>query len=398
MSTDTLEMKPRPSLLAAIVHATTAAFFAQPIAVSPGGYAAFVGAFFGALFGPLLARSALRTPIVVLVALIPVVAGEIVLALVRSGALVPEGANVEVVLALTDFIYFGLAAFGVSAALRGATTRRRSLAVLEVVAVGLVAAHLVSGHRNGAINRPFELADPLLEAGIDPTWLFIGLGALAMSLVALVLVREKSYLRTPYHLLAALVFLLVLVFYVRTERMPTPPPGAGGLGLRPEDEGRGAGGSSQGRGGGRNRPGPNQGLEFQDNSRSNGPPSPVAVVVFRDDYSPPSGMYYFRQSAFSQWNGRKLVASLRADVDEDMLDAFPSAVARVVDASREGGRRDMETSVALLGEHNQPFGLEAPVSFAPREQPGSDTFRARIRRHEPRDRPRADGTHRLHGR
>ena len=35
--------KPRPSVLAAIVHATTAAFFAAPIAVAPGrfGIAAF---------------------------------------------------------------------------------------------------------------------------------------------------------------------------------------------------------------------------------------------------------------------------------------------------------------------------------------------------------------------
>lgn len=369
--------KPRPSLLAAFVHAVTAALFAEPIAVTPGGFSAFMGALAGAIVGPLFARTALRTPLVVALALVPVGVAELVVALVRAGAIVPARANVEVVLAATDFVFFGLAAFGVSAALRAATTRRRSLAVVEVLAVGLVAAHLVSGHRNGAINRPFELADPLLQAGFDPTWLFIGLGALAMALVALVLVRERSYLRTPYHLFTALLFLLLLVYFVRTEAMPTPPPPDAGLGLRPDEDGDVPGGRRGGRGGnrgGRGRQRLNEGPDYSDDASSNGPPSPIAVVIFRDEYSPPTGVYYFRQAAFSEWNGRKLVAALRQEVDEDVVDTFPSQSARVEDASSQGARRDMATSVALLAEHNQPFGLEAPVRFAPATNPDPTRF------------------------
>ena len=56
-------------------------------------------------------------------------------------------------------------------------------------------------------------------------------------------------------------------------------------------------------------------LEFKDDYQSSSHASPVAVVLLHDDYSPPLGYYYFRQTAFSQFNGVRLVASTRDDVD-----------------------------------------------------------------------------------
>ena len=40
----------------------------------------------------------------------------------------------------------------------------------------------------------------------------------------------------------------------------------------------------------------------------------MAVVLLDDDYSPPSGAYYFRQEVWSQFNGTRLISTRRADV------------------------------------------------------------------------------------
>ena len=55
----------------------------------------------------------------------------------------------------------------------------------------------------------------------------------------------------------------------------------------------------------------------------------MAVVLLHDDYSPPSGVYYFRQSAFSQYNGRRLVQATGGDVDRDVLRRFPASAVDV---------------------------------------------------------------------
>ena len=46
-------------------------------------------------------------------------------------------------------------------------------------------------------------------------------------------------------------------------------------------------------------------------------------MLLHDDYSPPTGVYYFRQGAFSQFNGRRLIATTRDGLDTDVLDGFP---------------------------------------------------------------------------
>src|SRR5262249_56373760 len=70
-------------------------------------------------------------------------------------------------------------------------------------------------------------------------------------------------------------------------------------------------------------------LAFRDEYRSDGGRAPVAVVVFHGDWEPPSGVLYFRQSAFSNYNGRRLVQAVQDGVDRDLLPRFPPPPARV---------------------------------------------------------------------
>ena len=51
--------------------------------------------------------------------------------------------------------------------------------------------------------------------------------------------------------------------------------------------------------------------------------APVAVVVFRDDYEPLNGAYYFRESAYSQFNGTMLSYSNFEGMDSDLIKRFP---------------------------------------------------------------------------
>jgi transglutaminase-like putative cysteine protease len=99
------------------------------------------------------------------------------------------------------------------------------------------------------------------------------------------------------------------------------------------------------------------------------------VVLLHDDYSPPSGVYYFRQSAFSQYNGRRLVQATRGDVDRDVLRRFPARAVDVPGApTLSHGRAPLETSMALLIDHVRPFALDSPVRVRPMKNPNPLRF------------------------
>jgi transglutaminase-like putative cysteine protease len=192
-----------------------------------------------------------------------------------------------------------------------------------------------------------------------------------------VLVMERRWWRLLTHL--AMLFLLigtagVAVTYGFVPR-PQPADGAGlGLTGKPNENQNKQGGQGKGA---RGRPRPdNDALEFQDQTQNRDQQTPVAVVLLHDDYSPPTGVYYFRQGAFSQFNGRRLVATTRDGLDRDVADAFPVDKLELKEAPQAGfDRASIETTVALLADHTRPFGLEAPVSLQAAMNPNPDRFR-----------------------
>ncbi|MET0286462.1 MAG: transglutaminase domain-containing protein, partial [Polyangiales bacterium] len=120
----------------------------------------------------------------------------------------------------------------------------------------------------------------------------------------------------------------------------------------------------------------NDNLEFRDQEQNKEKQTPVAVVLLHDDYSPPTGIYYFRQGAFSQFNGRRLIGTTRDGLDKDVSAGFPVDALEVPNAPQAGAERaTLESTVALLADHTRPFGLESPVEFQAAQNPNPERFR-----------------------
>lgn len=367
-------------LLTALVHAAAAAVFTWPLATTASVVSAAVGSAVGASIAARVAPGRLRATSLFALAISGLFLAVGLRALVTGTAGITAALGPATSLRVGDALFFGLGAASISLGLRFAAIRRPALGALEVLAAALSFGQLVVAHRQGAINRPFELADPILAAGGDPTIIFLVVGACATAVIVLLMLRERSAVRSLLHLAVVALLLFAVMGTSRVLELPPPPPGGAGLGLRPEDgesdeerDGEGGGESDD----------PNQedDLEFRDQLDNSSSQVPVGVVLFHDDYSPPSGMYYFRQGAFSQYNGRRLVAATMPGVDQDIARDFPlrayeiagaPPALRDLDPSR---REKVQTTVALLAEHTRPFGLESPIALQPATNPDPERFR-----------------------
>jgi transglutaminase-like putative cysteine protease len=356
----------------AAIHGLAWAVLVATMAPSGSIIAALVGGLLGCLLGAWLGRTRLRTIALLTLAVL------LVAVLTWLGSWLTRGSAAAAVLGavgalrLADMLAASLTACVVSATMRACSTRRSIFAVSELLLVAVAFAQLLLPHRHGAINRPFQLADSIIAIGWDPTWLFLFMGGSATALGLVLLLREQRFGRAVLNL--GIIGLLLALIVVATPMVGMPPaPDAGdGLGLRPSESG-GADGERQQQ----ERPSTtNSELEFRSEYDSGGDRIPVAVVLFHDDYSPPSGVYYFRQGAFSQYNGRKLVISGRQDIDNDLIPHFPTRPLQIGDAPPVNENRGpLETTIALMADHTQPFALEAPIEVEPLQNPSPNRFR-----------------------
>ncbi|MBN8612973.1 MAG: transglutaminase domain-containing protein [Deltaproteobacteria bacterium] len=358
------------TLLRTLVYVVTAAVLAFPLAVPSGVFGALLGAGLGAIAGRLLAGTAARLHVIVLVSL-----ASFGLAYLLADAFVASDAIADAIgpswtLSLGDFLaFFGIVA-SVATALRAASVRHRVVAIVEAAVVALAFASLVVSHRNGAIHRPYAIADPILERGGDPTVAILVIGAMAAVVIGLLLLSEKSLLRSVVHVALVFAMLLLVLFTTHVAGLPPPPPSGDGLSLR-DDTSQGGGGGGQG-GQGNQQGGP----DFQDEYDQSGAQTPVAVILLHDDYSPPGGTYYFRQDAFSRYNGRRLVGAQQRGIDEDVAPGYPSRSTPIPDSPETGAfRTTVETTVGMLADHPRPFGLESPIVFFPATNPDPARFR-----------------------
>jgi transglutaminase-like putative cysteine protease len=364
-------------VLRVLVHAITAGVIAWPLTVEEGVIAAMVGAGAGSFGARFLAKSTLRLPAIVALGFVAMLVVMISRFLVVDLGAVPAALGPANALLLGDAVVFGLGGLVVSLVLRALSARKSSFMILEAALIAGGFATLLVAHRHGAIHRPYELADPLIASGEDPTLAILLVGALGAAVIGLLFLSERSVWRSIFHVSVVLGLLLFILGTTTMAGLPAPPSTGGALGLQDDDSeerqraaGHGGGGSGQS---GRRS---SDDLEFQDQYPSGGG-APDAVVIFHDDYSPPGGYYYFRQNAFSQYNGRKLVAATRADVDTDVRNVFPTGRSRAVPWVPPAGadRTTVETTVALLADNSGPLGLEAPERFVPATNPNPQRFR-----------------------
>jgi transglutaminase-like putative cysteine protease len=364
-------------LLRAFVYAACAGAFAWPLAQSSTAICAAVLSFAGVFVGTRIAATSVRTAWLAPLGFVTALVVHGLCSLVGASAGLGEAIGDAQFLALSDGAEFGLLAFVFASTVSALSARVRWLAVLEVALAGAIVSQLVADHRHGAINRPFEIADPILASGGDPMLVIYLLGAVSALLLALVLVMERRWWRLLTHLAMLLLLIGTAGVAVTYGFVPRPQPtDSAGLGLRGKpNENQQNGGKGKGGRGSRPRP-DNDALEFQDQTQNRDQQTPVAVVLLHDDYSPPTGIYYFRQGAFSQFNGRRLVATTRDGLDRDVADSFPVDKLELRDAPQAGfDRATIETTVALLADHTRPFGLESPVSLSAQPNPNPDRFR-----------------------
>src|SRR5690606_19002045 len=139
-----------------------------------------------------------------------------------------------------------------SAVLRALSLRRSSLTMLETALVAGGFATLLVAHRNGAIHRPYEIADPLIARGEDPTLGILLIGAACAAVIGMLLLSERSAARSVLHLGVVAILLLSILYTTTMTGLPTPPQTGGALGLQDDEEassrrGQGGQGGAQGR-------------------------------------------------------------------------------------------------------------------------------------------------------
>ncbi|MDW8363751.1 MAG: transglutaminase domain-containing protein [Myxococcales bacterium] len=363
--------------LRALVHVAAAAAFVGPTATVSGTVASSVGALAGVLVARKLASGPLRLPIVLALAATGLALAAGLHGVLSDAAWLARLTGPALALRIAEASLLLPATTAVCAALRVSSARVPVVGVIETVALVGATSSLLAAHRGGAIHRPFAIADPIRTAGGDPTFAIVLIGAIAVALSVLALVTEQRAGRALLHLGAIGALLASIVGTTRLLGPPSPPPSGEGLGLR------GQGRESDAReGSDADREREQEDLAFRDEYRNEGAQAPVAVVLFHDEYEPPSGIYYFRQGAFSEYNGVRLVRTSRADVDQDVASGFPVRPYELRAAPASGAwRAQVRTTVGLLADHLRPFGLEAPVRLEPARNPDPRRFERVYRVH-----------------
>jgi protein-glutamine gamma-glutamyltransferase len=365
----------RLALAAPVVYGATAAAFLYPLSEPDLTMIAAALAAIAALVAVPLAKTPVHTWVVG-------VAGTLCLLLsIWAGSAISGSPAVAAQLGAAGTLLLGnllgtvFACTSFALTLRTLTLRRRMFSLIEVLCVGLSFAQLVAAHRFGAINRPFELADSIIARGGDPTVALLALGAISAALILGLLFRERSLWRSLMHIGIGLLLLLGVLTSTHMLGLPSPPPAATGLGLRPDEKNK-QDGEKKGQQRPRDSQNDNERLEFRDNYDSQGRQVPLAVVLLHDDYSPPTGLYYFRQTAFSQYNGKRLVSATSAELDNDIASNFvtrKTELGNVPNADED--RVTLDTTVALLADHTRPFALETAETIEPLENPNPGRFR-----------------------
>ncbi|MDC1512462.1 hypothetical protein N8575_11075, partial [Gammaproteobacteria bacterium] len=227
----------------------------------------------------------------------------------------------------------------------------------ELLFIACAVVFTLTAHRNGMIDRPFLLGDFALIRGYDPAYLLMTIGAVCLLLLTAINLQESSKGRVLYHLLVLTAVSLLLMLFVSRFGLPTPEL-TNDLGLT-----------------GQQGSGPQEDNPFQDSTNDpKDKAAPVAVVVFHDDYEPADGSYYFRESAYSQFDGQRIDYATRPDMDTDLLRGFDASAADSLASGNEAGLNYAISPQLLahwyrtahLSDSTRPPAIRAFLTLMPR--------------------------------
>lgn len=262
---------------------------------------------------------------------------------------------------LGEILQWFLFSATVSTLLRSVAHRTSVGRIAEILFVATAFVITLSAHRQGMIHRPFFIGDFALIRGIDPSSILMAMGCGAVLSLAGLLMMENNHRRLPYHFTVLGLLCFSLLVYVQFFGLPTPQL-TDDMGLT---------GAARAGGGAQNE------NPFRDGENdTSDKEAPVAIVLFRDDYEPEGGAYYFRESAYSQFNGSMLDYPSLAGLDADLIDFFTPTRADISEPLPLPDKRlSVRTTIGLLAPHRTPFGLDTPVAFVNTPNPNNLRFK-----------------------
>lgn len=354
-----------PTGMRAAIMASSFWVLSLSLTVVAGSVAAFVGcvvscyAMDRALQRPPLNQ--LRTPALIVATLVLAGAGLLIANGLTSTSLLVSITSPVFAFNAGEFLQWLVFSAALTALLRTLAKRTSYGAVVEIVFVATAFVITLSAHRNGMIHRPFFIGDFALVRGIDPSSILMAFGCGAVLSLAALLMVENTQRRLPYHFGVLGVLCLSLLVYIRLFGLPTPQL-TDDMGLTGQEQ----------MGGGSQRENP-----FRDGENdASDKEAPVAVVVFRDDYEPINGSYYFRESAYSEFNGTMLDFTTRDDMDQDLIKGFTNTRTETdVMPLALDQRTPVRMTIGMLVAHRSPFGLESPIAYENVANPNNLRFK-----------------------
>ncbi len=332
----------------ALIVSGAVGLFLLPLATPVGLVAGVLGTLAAYLLAHRLAAEGLRLASGVVGGLLTVGLGQ----LLGAWLLDWGPGSPAVSLPLADAVNLALTALGAFFVVRLLSTRHRVFSVLELAVVVGSVAHAFVEHRHQRIHQPRALSDWAWSRGLDPELLLAIAGVAAVAVAVLLLLRVRRAPRLLALLLLLLFGGLAVIFLAGAPRLKGETE-SNDLGLTKSEKE-----NTQGKGGG----------------RSSKPPDPVAVAVLHDEL-PDAEVLYFRQSVRSRLLGDRLVEDTSGQFDVDVPTKFPAgAPVKVTTPQATSFHRRLHTSMYLLVDHAQLFGLGFPSELDPLENPNPRRF------------------------
>ena len=345
------------------------------------------GGFLGYLLGCYLASTRLRLLAAVGGCAVTYLCITLAGSLCSDSYMVASALGAENAFVATQWLNWGGTSFCATALLRFLSGRQPFLISAEILSVTLLLASPLASHRQGFINRPHFLVDPLWSRNLDPIPVLFALGAVAAALLV-ILQNGRRTRRASWFDLILLFLLIGLLYAIVPDRRLLDfdihdPFGFKGKAKQDKDGDQGKGKPKNGKPtNGKPKDGEDGGRSEAEEMPLDQPqenkekPKPVAIVLLRDDYKPPYGYYYFRQTAFSQYNGKRLVADTTGKTDQDLPGGYPTQLTTIQSSVPLNSpyHRKLGSFVAMITGHTKPFALVDGRTMEPAPNPNPSQF------------------------
>ncbi|MBQ9818285.1 MAG: transglutaminase domain-containing protein [Proteobacteria bacterium] len=298
------------------------------------------------------------------------------------------------------FWYYMGIVFGIVFFSRSLALRYRVAQVIELSLLIGTLVYLFFAHRDFNLQNPREFADMLYTNGYDPIEVYRWMGIAAAFLALPMLFGRTSPGRAIYSIFFLVVMALLAANFLSDTRLPVnlkDPLGImdklgddneAGSDQDDNDNGGSSGDNenddSNGGGSDDNDENNNNSGNKDDNQSSgkssnnnqgptgNESPTPVAIAVFYDEYTPTDNIFHFRQSVLSKYDGNHLVAST---MDDDVISTLSTTNELVANTVQNPAlHKDIATSMFLIEDHSQPPQLAMGKRIFPIQNPDPKLF------------------------